>query len=65
MRGGVANAANAGDRRNRAQELSKATNMAVVMLAIIAIHILPKQRDFAHALARNMGNFGDDIIEWA
>ena len=63
--GGEAQAFYAGNFVDDAQQGGKVADFAVVHFAAIGVHVLPQQVDFFHALLRQIGDFGQHIVQRA
>ena len=63
--GGEAHALNAGNFMDDAQQGGKVADFAVVHFAAIGVHVLPQQVDFFHALLRQIGDFGQHVVQRA
>ena len=57
VRGGVAQAGEAGDLGQRPQQPGQAPGAALRTTAVIGVHVLAQQRDLAHALPRHQASF--------
>ena len=65
MAGGEADTVNAVDRRNQAQQVSKRSCRAIIVLTAPGVHVLPQQVHFTHALRRKLSDFKQDVIRRA
>ena len=65
VRGGVANTLDTRHLSDKAQQLGKVDNLALVVFAPIGVHVLAQQVDLAHALGGELSDFGNHIVKGA
>ena len=63
MRGGVAQTLHVRQRGNRLHQKSEVHRVAIFRFALIGIHVLPEQGDFAHTLCRQAFHFAHHVGE--